>query len=38
MFHNHTKWTDDECFYVIAFKGNHRAWLAGPYHTRGRCQ
>jgi hypothetical protein len=34
MFDKQTKWTEAECFYVIAFKGNHRAWIAGPYQTQ----
>jgi hypothetical protein len=37
MFHNHTKWTEAECFYVISLKGNHRAWIAGPYRTRSQA-
>jgi len=37
MFEKHTKWIEDECYYVIAFKGNHRAWLAGPYRTRSEA-
>jgi hypothetical protein len=37
MFDNHTQWTETECFYVIAFKGNHRACIAGPYRTRSQA-
>jgi hypothetical protein len=38
LFEKHTGWTDAECFYVVAFKGNARAWLAGPYVTRGEAE
>jgi hypothetical protein len=38
LFEQHTFWTDDECFYVVAFHGNRRAWLAGPYATRGKAE
>jgi len=35
LFEKHTDWTDAECFYIVAFSGNQRAWLAGPYANRG---
>ncbi len=38
MFEKHTGWTEAECFYVIAFQGNRRAWLAGPYRTRAKAE
>jgi hypothetical protein len=37
MFDNQTKWTETECFYVIASKGFHRAWIAGPYRTQSQA-
>jgi hypothetical protein len=33
MFAKYTDWTQYPCYYVIAFKGNRRAYLAGPYRT-----
>jgi hypothetical protein len=38
LFEKHTGWTDAECFYVVAFKGYRRAWLAGPYATRSLAE
>ena len=38
LFEHHTDWTDEPCYYVVAFKGNRRAWLAGPYATRGEAE
>ena len=38
LFEEQTGWTDDPCYYVVAFKGNRRAWLAGPYATQGRAE
>jgi hypothetical protein len=38
LFDHHTGWTDTTCYYVVAFKGNRRAWLAGPYATRSEAE
>jgi hypothetical protein len=38
LFEYHTDWTDDPCFYVVAFDFNRRACLAGPYGTRGETE
>lgn len=38
LFEQHTGWTDDPCYYVVAIKGNRRACLAGPYATRGEAE
>ncbi len=37
MFDEHTQWTQRPCYYVIAFQGFQRAWLAGPYRTRAEA-
>jgi hypothetical protein len=33
MFDKHTDWTQGPCYYVMAYQGCRRVWLAGPYHT-----
>ena len=33
MFDKYTVWTQHPCYYIFAFKGFHRSWLAGPYKT-----
>ena len=33
MFSAHTDWAERPCWYVVAYDGNRRAWLAGPYRT-----
>jgi hypothetical protein len=38
LFEYYTAWADDPCFYVVAFDFNRRAWLAGPYVTRGEAE
>jgi hypothetical protein len=38
MFDDYTKWTEAECFYVVAIHGFQRAWLAGPYKTRAEAE
>ncbi len=37
MFHEQTQWTERPCYYVNAFQGFRRAWLAGPYRTRAEA-
>lgn len=37
LFEHHTAWTDEPCYYVVAFHGNRRACLAGPYLTQGEA-
>ena len=38
MFSLHTDWAERPCFYVIAYHGNRRAWLAGPYTTEAEAR
>jgi hypothetical protein len=38
LFEKHTGWTDAECYYVVAFSGFRRAWLAGPYATQSMAE
>jgi hypothetical protein len=33
IFQAQTEWTNEPCYYVIAFRNFQRAWLAGPYRT-----
>lgn len=37
LFSEHTAWTAYPCYYIIAFKGNYRAFLAGPYKTAAQA-
>jgi hypothetical protein len=37
MFDEHTQWAERPCYYVIAFQGFRRAWLAGPYRARAEA-
>lgn len=38
LFEEQTSWTDAGCYYVAALSGFRRAWLAGPYPTRGMAE
>jgi hypothetical protein len=38
LFESHNGWIDDPCYYVVACLFNQRAWLAGPYATRGEAE
>ena len=37
LFEKHTEWTESICYYVVAFHGFRRAWLAGPYRTHAEA-
>jgi hypothetical protein len=37
MLDKQTQWTENPCYYVIAFQAFRRAWLAGPYRTRAEA-
>lgn len=38
MFENHIEWTNQPCHYVMAYDGNRRAWLKGPYRTLNQAE
>ena len=38
MFDKYTAWTQHPCYYIIAIKGFHRSWLAGPYKTQEEAE
>jgi hypothetical protein len=38
LFEKQTSWTDGDCYYVAALSGFRKAWLAGPYPTRGMAE
>jgi hypothetical protein len=38
MFAKQLAWTETPCFYVVAYSGSHRAWIAGPYPTHDEAE